>query len=324
MSTDPDPYTTREWISSSDSIDLIIPTLREYWGPDLDTGWCRYKYASGVGTTIAILISEREHPVGIAAASLQEFDANGACLIGTISVTTFVNPSHRGRGLYPRLLSELQVLAEAQGASFQVALPNAISQRSFAKAGYMLAGESIEQITITNPRAVDRFLRSIRSVTEFKDLSVSPDPPSADEFSTFLESNVDTPFIQSKLTDEYLAFRLDSRRGRRYSIDRFGDVSAILMHGRRGKLNEVRILSTSPRILSHEESNRLAFYIYGKYAADLVTERSTSFNPPRYSIDGLTITRRARPPLYVLPTAIAPDNFNPRALRLTGIDTHTW
>lgn len=316
-------YSISAWDGIVDPIDIILPILREYLGSDLSKQWLEYKLKSAASPSFAALASMDGKVVGIAASSVQPFTASGMSILGALSVVTFVHPDHRGKGLYPKLLAELAIQAEELGVAFQVALPNVGAQKSFSKAGYELVGESREQITLLGKLSAPRAILSVRHLANFAPSSSCH--LDVDESRLIFETANDaSPFIQSRLTSDFLRFRLSEHRNYHYTTDTFEDMSVILMHGRRGRIREARILSTAPRVLTRADQITLRTKIHNKYGADLVSERSTTIEACSLAFDAHSITRRANPPVYILTTKVAPEIFNPRSVKLTGIDTHTW
>lgn len=316
-------YKFVDWDSRDDPLRDIVPILGEYYGPTSTSAWCRYRFASPYDHTIACLVYMQGTVIGIAAARIQEFTSSGTTIVGTVSIATYVSPEHRGKGLYPKLLDRLEIIATELGAAFQVALPNELSASSFSKAGYLRVGDSRERITPTSLMFLTKGIMTRGQGTAF-----SPDPASPEPLlkstTLFASANNGLPYVYSKLSSEFLIHRLSPERERSYTTDFFDENGVILMHGRRGRLRECKILATSKRSLRPPEARALRRDIIRKYGPDLITERFTSHEPPVLTVNSYSATRRANPPLFVNTTPKAPPNFDPRAIRLTGIDTHTW
>lgn len=311
------------WDSRCDSTDQLLPVLTDYYGEDCTAEWCGYKFGNSFNPTVASLAIHEGETVGIAAAGLRQFIHNGSALTGTISLATFVKPEHRGKGVYPLLLEALESLATGLGASFLSALPNTMSQASFAKAGYTKIADSNESIFPSSIKLPFRAVKSVASVSTFQSNN-SGEYISDESLEVFKGANDGSPYIQSSLSLEFLSHRLSASRGNSYSIVNGSRASAILMHGTRGEVHEARILATSPRNPDPNALFGLYCVVRDNYLPDLITTRFTSPVAHRLSFANAAITRRAAPPLYVRKTRAASLSFSPSLIRFTGIDTHTW
>lgn len=316
-------YSIIPWDSTSHSVSLLAPILAEYYGPSCTLKWCKYKFADPENPTIAALAIANGKTVGIAAAGIREFQQNSISLRGTVSIATFVSPPHRGRGLYPKLLQDLETTAASKGVSFLFALPNQLSRPAFAKAGYLRSGTSLESVTPLSARLP---LRAIRSGSKAKTFTSDPTRSQIDphQLRMLSDANPADGLIRSALSEGFLVHRLAPNRGHSYSIATFGSSIAILMHGKRGAIRECRVLATSNRHLDAAQFQLLRSAVRTSHGADLLTVRSSGPEHPKLSITGASIVRRAEPPVFIKSTELASEDFDPARVRLTGIDTHTW
>ena len=324
MIHDGDDLTLSHWDSRTDALEPVMPIIQSHSIRPTTTRGARYKFCDPRQHTIAAVAWDGSEPIAITGVSIRTFLSSHGSTTGAFSCMTYVDPKFRGRGLIGRLLHFLEPPLANESVDFILALPNSAYAPVMEKSGYRKIADHTTSLTWPRAHTVVSAIRSLSQLKSFKPLT--PTAPALPAIERFFRLTAETSngFTTTNLNVEHLQYRLAHNRGFHYSIDFCHDIAAITSHGLRGKVREMRLIATAPRILSATTHAKLVQHLTETHRPDFISIRESAIRPPRVAIRRGHITLGARPPVYFRAITSSPAAPPAESIRLTGIDAHTW